>query len=98
MKLGFSSRQWFLLIVFGIVQILTGSLYTIQAPFYPAEVIIFISNSNEGSLIIIVSIVACHFSHLGCKEECYRNRIRCRVRFIRIYSPSGMSRDGFHCK
>lgn len=35
--MGFSKKQWFLLLIFSIADLFAGIVYSIQAPFYPQE-------------------------------------------------------------
>ena len=47
MGLELTSRQWFLLVLFAVVNLLNGAIFTLQAPFYPIEVSTILSFWNS---------------------------------------------------
>jgi hypothetical protein len=69
---GFTKKQWFLLFVFSVADLLAGVVYSLQAPFYPAEVRFLIVERLSLSLLFNVQIVNDRmWVFLGRKEGCH---------------------------
>jgi len=43
LKKPFTSRQWITIAVFGMTNLFMASMFSLQGPFYPKEVIIFLT-------------------------------------------------------
>lgn len=71
-----TKRQWVTFAVFGFVEIFSAMVISLQAPFYPLEVV----NYVDTRMIYLCTHFICFWISFfsGRKERSYRNRIRSR--------------------